>query len=257
MPGAWLQATTAAALQAPLPEPCIWQLNAFATRSLALRRQAGDVPLEMCASKVDRSSIVSSHHRGSRSPALPPARTGHRDYCLMAWSLVCGRPRSGQGKNPARPDAQDRVNTSAAYGFVFDVCGLEIDPNTGAVVVDRYITAHDASRLLNPALADGQIRGAFTQGLGAALLEEFRYGAGGSFQSGTLADYLMPTACETPDPVIVHPETPSPFTPLGAKGLGEGNNMSTPACIANAFSDALRPLGDVEDEASADTCSCS
>ena len=137
------------------------------------------------------------------------------------------------------PDPQDRVNTSAAYGFVFDVCGLEIDPDTGAVRVDRYITAHDAGRLLNPALADGQIRGAFAQGLGAALLEEFRYGADGSFQSGTLADYLMPTTCETPDPVIVHLETPSPFTPLGAKGLGEGNNMSTPVCIANAVADAL------------------
>lgn len=145
------------------------------------------------------------------------------------------------------PDPQDRVNTSAAYGFVFDVCGLEIDPDTGAVRVDRYITAHDAGRLLNPALADGQIRGAFAQGLGAALLEEFRYGADGSFQSGTLADYLMPTPCETPDPVIVHLETPSPFTPLGAKGLGEGNNMSTPPCIANAFADALRPLRDVAD----------
>jgi 2-furoyl-CoA dehydrogenase large subunit len=145
------------------------------------------------------------------------------------------------------PDPQDRVNTSAAYGFVFDVCGLEIDPQTGSVRVDRYITAHDAGRLLNPALADGQIRGAFAQGLGAALLEEFRYGADGSFQSGTLADYLMPTACETPDPVIVHLETPSPFTPLGAKGLGEGNNMSTPPCIANAFADALRPLRDVQD----------
>lgn len=145
------------------------------------------------------------------------------------------------------PDSQDRVNTSAAYGFVFDICGLEIDPDTGAVRVDRYITAHDAGRLLNPALADGQIRGAFAQGLGAALLEEFRYGADGSFHSGTLADYLMPTACETPDPVIVHLETPSPFTPLGAKGLGEGNNMSTPVCIANAFADALRPLHDVTD----------
>jgi 2-furoyl-CoA dehydrogenase large subunit len=93
--------------------------------------------------------------------------------------------------------------------------------------------------LLNPALADGQIRGAFAQGLGAALMEEFRYGADGSFQSGTLADYLMPTTCEVPDPIIVHLETPSPFTPLGAKGLGEGNNMSTPACIANAVADAL------------------
>lgn len=145
------------------------------------------------------------------------------------------------------PDLLDRVNTSAAYGFVFDVCGLEVDPDTGVVRVDRYITGHDAGRLLNPALADGQIRGAFAQGLGAALLEEFRYGADGSFQSGTLADYLMPTACETPDPLIVHLETPSPYTPLGAKGLGEGNNMSTPVCIANAFADALRPRRDIED----------
>ena len=145
------------------------------------------------------------------------------------------------------PDANDRVNTSAAYGFVFDICGLEVDPDTGRVRIDRYITAHDAGRILNPALADGQIRGAFAQGLGAALYEEFRYAADGAFQSGTLADYLMPTACEVPDPVIVHMETPSPFTPLGAKGIGEGNNMSTPVCVANAFADALRPLRDLVD----------
>ncbi|WP_411880553.1 xanthine dehydrogenase family protein molybdopterin-binding subunit [Polaromonas sp. YR568] len=149
------------------------------------------------------------------------------------------------------PDANDRVNTSAAYGFVFDICGLLVDPETGRVTVDRYVTAHDAGKILHPGMADGQIRGAFAQGLGAALLEEFRYAPDGGFQSGTLADYLMPTACEVPDPDIVHMETPSPFTPLGAKGLGEGNNMSTPVCIANAFADALRPLsariGDVSD----------
>ncbi len=138
------------------------------------------------------------------------------------------------------PDDQDRVNTSAAYGFVFDICGLIVDPDTGSVSVDQYITAHDAGRLLNPALANGQIRGAFAQGVGAALFEEFRYSEDGNFQSGTLAEYLMPTACEIPDPTIVHLETPSPFTPLGAKGLAEGNNMSTPVAIANAFADALR-----------------
>ncbi len=141
--------------------------------------------------------------------------------------------------NMTPPDDEDRINTSACYGFAFDMCGVEIDRATGRVRIDRYVTAHDAGTLLNPALADGQIRGAFAQGLGAALMEEFRYGADGSFQSGTLADYLMPTTCEVPDPVIVHLETPSPFTPLGAKGLGEGNNMSTPACIANAVADAL------------------
>ncbi|MEF8690480.1 UNVERIFIED_CONTAM: molybdopterin-dependent oxidoreductase [Comamonas sp. A-3] len=139
------------------------------------------------------------------------------------------------------PDEKDRVNTSAAYGFAFDICAVEIDRATGRVRVDRYVTAHDAGKLLNPALADGQIRGAFAQGLGAALMEEFRYAGDGSFQSGTFADYLVPTTCEVPDPVIVHLETPSPFTPLGAKGLGEGNNMSTPVCVANAVADALAP----------------
>lgn len=143
------------------------------------------------------------------------------------------------------PDEQDRVNTSAAYGFAFDVCGVEIDRNTGRVTIDKYITTHDAGKILNPALADGQIRGAFAQGLGAALMEEFRYGEDGSFQSGTFADYLVPTTCEVPEPQIIHMETPSPFTPLGAKGLGEGNNMSTPPCIGNAVADALG-LRDVE-----------
>lgn len=137
------------------------------------------------------------------------------------------------------PDDDDRVNTSAAYGFAFDICAVEVDRDTGRVRIDRYVTTHDAGTLLNPALADGQIRGAFAQGLGAALMEEFRYGGDGSFQSGTFADYLVPTTCEVPEPLILHLETPSPYTPLGAKGLGEGNNMSTPPCIANAVADAL------------------
>lgn len=137
------------------------------------------------------------------------------------------------------PDAEDRINGSLAYGFVFDIAAVEIDRDTGQVRIDRYVTAHDAGRLLNPALADGQVRGGFANALGAALFEELRYAPDGQFQSGTFADYLVPTAGEVPEPVILHRETPSPFTPLGAKGIGEGNSMSTPACIANAVADAL------------------
>jgi 2-furoyl-CoA dehydrogenase large subunit len=146
----------------------------------------------------------------------------------------------------AAPDQADHINTSAAYGFAFDICALEIDRATGRVRVDRYVTAHDAGTLLNPALADGQIRGGFAQALGAALMEELAYGPDGEFLSGTFADYLVPTAAEVPEPVILHLETPSPFTPLGAKGLGEGNNMSTPVCVANAVADALGPAADPE-----------
>ena len=137
------------------------------------------------------------------------------------------------------PDDDDRVNSSAAYGFIFDFCGVEVDPATGAVAIDRYVTAHDAGRRLNPALVDGQIRGAFAHAVGAALYEELAYSEDGGFLSGTLADYLVPTACEVPDPLILHRDSLSPVTPLGAKGVGEGNCMTTPVCLANAVADAL------------------
>jgi 2-furoyl-CoA dehydrogenase large subunit len=111
--------------------------------------------------------------------------------------------------------------------------------------IDRYVTMHDCGTILHPAMVDGQIRGGFAQALGAALYEEYAYAPDGSFLTGTFADYLLPTTVEVPDPVILHMETPSPFTPLGSKGVGEGNCMSTPVCIANAVADALG-IKDVE-----------
>ena len=137
------------------------------------------------------------------------------------------------------PNASDEINSSAAHGFVFDICGLEIDRDTGQISIDKYITVHDAGRILHPAMADGQVRGGFCNALGAALYEHFSYAADGSFQSGTFADYTVPTTTEMPELDIRHLETPSPVTPLGAKGIGEGNCMSTPVCIANAVADAL------------------
>ena len=98
---------------------------------------------------------------------------------------------------------------------------------------------HDCGRILHPGMVAGQITGGFAHAVGAALYEEFAYGPDGSFLTGTFADYLVPTTMETVTPVILHLETPSPFTPLGAKGVGEGNCMSTPVCIANAVADAL------------------
>ena len=137
------------------------------------------------------------------------------------------------------PSSDDRINTSLTYGFVFDMCGIEIDPITYQVRVDRYISMHDAGKMLNPLIADGQMRGAFAQGIAAALYEEFVTNEEGAFLNGTFADYLVPTVSEIPPVELLHIESPSPFTPLGAKGLAEGNCMSVPACIANAVADAL------------------
>jgi 2-furoyl-CoA dehydrogenase large subunit len=137
------------------------------------------------------------------------------------------------------PTPGDHINTSLTYGFMFDMCGVEIDPVTAQVRIDRYVTIHDSGKLLNPSIADGQYLGSFAQGVGTALHEEYVYGPDGSFQTGTFADYIVPSVNEVPEVEILHMESPSPFTPLGAKGLGEGNTMTTPACIANAVADAL------------------
>ncbi|MBL6951254.1 MAG: molybdopterin-dependent oxidoreductase [Alphaproteobacteria bacterium] len=182
--------------------------------------------------------------RGNPDNSLPLGRSAAKAH----WSPLSIPDGAGAGLREtafwnmpelAEPDEGDRINSSGTYGFIFDFCGVEVDPDTFAVRIDSYVTMHDAGRLLNPMLANGQIRGGFAQGLGAALLEELSYAPDGGFQAGTLADYLAPTVMEIPELTILHDQSPSPFTPLGAKGLGEGNCMSTPVCIANAVSDAL------------------
>ena len=136
--------------------------------------------------------------------------------------------------------AKDEINTSLAYGFGFDFCGVEVDPATGVVTVDRYVSAHDCGTILNPGLAEGQIRGSWASAYGATFLEEFRYEEDGTFRSGTFAEYLVPTAAELPEIRLVHPTPhPSPYTRLGAKGIAEGNQYTTPVCVANAVADAL------------------
>jgi len=137
------------------------------------------------------------------------------------------------------PTEEDGINSSLCHGFIFDFCGVEIDRMTGAVRIDKYVTMHDCGRVLHPGMVAGQVTGGFAHALGAALYEEYVYADDGNFISGTFADYLLPTTMEVPAPLILHFESPSPFTPLGAKGVGEGNCMSTPVCVANAVADAL------------------
>jgi 2-furoyl-CoA dehydrogenase large subunit len=139
----------------------------------------------------------------------------------------------------APPDDDDTVDSSAVYGFIADVCYVTVERETGRVTVETYVTVHDCGRILHPQLVDGQIHGGFAHGLGGALFEEMVYGDDGALLSGTFADYLVPTAAELPRLTIAHENVPSPFTPLGAKGVGEGNAMSVPVVIANAVADAL------------------
>ncbi|MEM7189597.1 MAG: molybdopterin cofactor-binding domain-containing protein [Pseudomonadota bacterium] len=145
------------------------------------------------------------------------------------------------------PTDDDQINSSLCHAFIFDFCGVEIDAITGDVRIDRYVTTHDCGRILHDGMVEGQIRGGFMHGVGATLLEEYAYGPDGAFLAGTFADYPVPTVNEMPELQILHVHTPSPVTPLGAKGVGEGNCMSTPVCIANAVADALAPTAGAVD----------
>ena len=140
-------------------------------------------------------------------------------------------------------DAEDRVNSSNTYGFIAEVMAVEVDPETAAITILRYVTVHDAGTIINPMIAEGQIYGGALHGLGGALYEELAYDEHGQFLTGTFMVYLVPTASEAPKIDIAHIVSPSPLTPLGSKGLGESSSMTVPAVIANAVSDALSPLG--------------
>ncbi|HXM30601.1 MAG TPA: molybdopterin cofactor-binding domain-containing protein, partial [Xanthobacteraceae bacterium] len=182
--------------------------------------------------------------RGNRDNALPFGRVAATSH----WSPG-SVPEEAQALRETvfwtppeltPPTDADEINSSLCHGFIFDFCGVEIDRTTAAVRIDKYVTMHDCGRVLHPGMVAGQITGGFAQALGAALYEEYAYSPDGNFLAGTFADYLLPTTNEVPAPLILHIETPSPFTPLGAKGVGEGNCMSTPVCIANAVADALQ-----------------
>ena len=140
-------------------------------------------------------------------------------------------------------DGEDRVNSSNTYGFIAEVMAVEVDPGTAAVKILRYVTVHDAGTIINPLLVEGQIYGGALHGLGGALYEELAYDENGQCLTATFMDYLVPTATEAPVIDIAHVVSPSPFTTLGSKGLGESSSMTVPAVIANAVSDALSPLG--------------
>ena len=120
---------------------------------------------------------------------------------------------------------------------------VEVDAETGHVRIERYLVVEDAGRIINPLIADGQVRGGVAQGIANALYEEIVYAEDGNILTGTLADYTPPTAMEIPTIEIHHRETISPATLTGAKGLGEGGSIGAPAAITNAISDALAPFG--------------
>ena len=119
---------------------------------------------------------------------------------------------------------------------------VEVDPDTGFVKLLKHWCVEDSGTVINPMLADEQLRGGVVQGIGAALYEECLYSPEGQLLNGNMADYLVPMSGEMPDIVCAHVETPTRESQLGAKGIGEAGTAGAPAAVMNAVNDALVPL---------------
>lgn len=166
----------------------------------------------------------------------------------MTFREIAKAVYSEMGRLP--PDAREELEVAKVYDPVFGtttsathICALEIDRRTCIVKIHRYVVAEDCGRVINPLIVDGQVHGGVAQGIGAALYEEVVYDPQGQPLTGSLADYLVPSAVEIPPIETIHLAAESPTTLGGYRGMGEGGTIGAPAAVANALADALAPLG--------------
>jgi CO/xanthine dehydrogenase Mo-binding subunit len=145
--------------------------------------------------------------------------------------------------NRTEPDDQGRCKSYLTAANACHLILVEVDRETGETEILKYYIADDCGTRLNPTTVEGQMQGGVAQGVGAALYEEYIYDDDVQPLVSTFMDYLIPSIDEVPIPVKIALETPSPVSPLGAKGCGEGAIHTTPAAIVCAINDALHPLG--------------
>lgn len=141
-----------------------------------------------------------------------------------------------------QPERQGRFSSYPTWPYAAAACVVEVDPDTGIVKILRVCYVHDAGKIVNPLLATANLHGALAQGIGGSMYEEIAYDEIGQLRTTTFMDYTLPTAVELPQFEIDHHETPSPFTPLGTKGVGESGIGGTMSALSSAIENALQPL---------------
>ena len=139
-------------------------------------------------------------------------------------------------------NAANPTTTYTTFSSGADIAIVEVDAETGATKVLKYVHVHDAGNMVSKEMIDGQIYGGILMGIGEALSEELIYTPQGDLPTNSYADYVMPTAQDVPEIIIRHFETPSPFTELGTKGMGESPNIGAKAAVVSAIEDALSPF---------------
>jgi carbon-monoxide dehydrogenase large subunit len=155
---------------------------------------------------------------------------------ILAWNLP-------PGVEPGMEATAYYDPPNFTYPFGCHVCTVEVDSDTGAVEILRYVAVDDCGRVINPLIVDGQVHGGITQGLAQALYEHAVYDDAGQLLTASMLDYAVPRAVQVPRYETSRTETPSPHHPLGLKGVGETGTIASTAAVVNAVLDALAPLG--------------
>jgi carbon-monoxide dehydrogenase large subunit len=158
-----------------------------------------------------------------------------------SWAeLATAAEQNGHG----RLDVESSfVAPGPTYPFGAHLAVVEVDVETGKVVLVRHVACDDAGTVLNPLLFEGQVHGGIAQGVAQALVEEFAYDADGNPITANLADYTFISAAELPNFEVVHQATPTPYNPLGAKGVGESGTIGSTPAVQSAVIDALSGYG--------------
>ena len=224
-------------------------LDTYGSRSLAV----GGVAIDMACDKViDKASKIAAHQLEAAEDDLDFAggtfsRPGHagarrsRSAAVAFGAFTAHNLPDGMEPNLEAHVTYDPPNFSWPFGT--HICVVEVDTETGAVDVLKYVAVDDCGVQINPLIVDGQIHGGVIQGLAQALFEEAVYDDDGNLRTATLAEYLVPAASDVPSITTDHTVTPSPTNALGVKGIGEAGTIGAPPAVINAIVDALSALG--------------
>jgi aerobic carbon-monoxide dehydrogenase large subunit len=201
-------------------------------KALAVAADHLEAALEDLALEDGRITVQGAPGRGVTLGDVAAIATAPRPGYALPGAMDPGLEASGYVHVP------QSTYSSGAHAAI-----VEVEPETGAVRVLKYVAVDDCGTMINPLVVEGQIHGGIAHGIGNALIEEIVYDGTGQLVTGTLMDYALPRAADVPPLEVHHVVTPSPLNPLGVKGAGEGGTLPAPAAIANAVADALRPLG--------------
>jgi CO/xanthine dehydrogenase Mo-binding subunit len=233
--------------------------NAIRKAASEVARQAAEVASDVLEAAPEDIELADGHVqvRGAPDTRIPlgqlavianPLRYAFGEQAQAAAQLAQRASSTGDrplpdGRTPGLGTTQYFSPKSGVYGFGMHAAIVEVDGETQAVRILRYVVVHDCGRIINPLIVDGQIYGGLTQGIGGALYERLAYDADGQLQNASFMDFLMPYATEAVRPELHHTETPTPNNPLGVKGVGEAGVIPVSATITNAIADAIgRPI---------------